>query len=303
MKTSLRFEETRQWAEKGNPMAQFNLGLAYSLGDCVPQDGGKALKWWRKAAAQGHEKARCALAWGWEAAEALEWNYDEDPEEFSGESTQREKLVAKVGDELSQSENKSINKTMMNAPEDKLLLEPDESVVSKTEKQMLQPYVIVILCVTGGIGLIGENLFLLVAVIGFAFVLLLSSRVVLWLTTKRIVFAEKAGALGRWNYGSISLSDVVLFWKGVPVNFADSDLNLANEQRQKVNLVTGSCDLTIATQNREAKSFTDKVSSHKTKSFEALKNGHEFVASLASTLRFTSTDGRRWDPEEGRVCI
>ena len=191
----------------------------------------------------------------------------------------------------------------MNAPEDNLLLEPDESVISKTEKQVFQPYTIVVICVTGGIGLIGPNPLLLVAVIGFAFVWLMSTRVVLWLTNKRLVFAEKAGALGRWNHGSILLSDVALFWKGVPVNFGDEDLHRANQQREKVNLVAGSCDLTIATQDRTAKSFNDKVSSHKTKSFEALKNGHEFVAVLASKLKFTSTDGRRWDPEQGRVSI
>lgn len=291
----LRFEETRQWAEKGNPVAQFNLGLAYALGDGVSQNGDKALKWWRKAAAKGYEKAGRAIAWGWENAEALEWKYDDDSEEFIAQLTQREKLASKVGDVLPHYEHKSLNKTMMNAPEDNLLLEPDESVITKTEKQVFQPYTIVVICVTGGIGLIGPNPFLLVAVIGFAFVWLMSTRAVLWLTNKRLVFAERGGVLGRWNYGSISLSDVVLFWKGVPVNFGDADLHRANEQRQKVNLVAGSCDLTIMTQNRESIKFNDRAFGV-TKSFEALKNGHEFATILASNLRFTSTDGRRWGP-------
>ena len=46
----------------GNADAQFRLGRMYSLGRGVPRDDRRALEWYRRAAAQGHDDARHALA-------------------------------------------------------------------------------------------------------------------------------------------------------------------------------------------------------------------------------------------------
>ena len=48
-------------AEQGNAEAQFFLGVMYSNGFGVPQDHGKALQWYRRAAERGHESAQAKL--------------------------------------------------------------------------------------------------------------------------------------------------------------------------------------------------------------------------------------------------
>ncbi len=50
--------EFRPLAEQGHAKAQFSLGLMYHKGHGVPQDYAKALQWLRRAAAQGHPKAK-----------------------------------------------------------------------------------------------------------------------------------------------------------------------------------------------------------------------------------------------------
>lgn len=50
-------------ARRGNPEAQFRLGVMYGNADGVPLDHGQALDWFNKAAAQGHENALITLAW------------------------------------------------------------------------------------------------------------------------------------------------------------------------------------------------------------------------------------------------
>ena len=45
-------------ANKGDAVAQYNLGLAYALGDGVRQDYDIAIKWFEKAAAQGDAEAQ-----------------------------------------------------------------------------------------------------------------------------------------------------------------------------------------------------------------------------------------------------
>ncbi len=49
-------------AKRGEPEAQFNLGVMYSTGQGVKQDSKKAVKWYRKAADQEHVGAQCNLA-------------------------------------------------------------------------------------------------------------------------------------------------------------------------------------------------------------------------------------------------
>ena len=50
-----------QAAEKGIDAGQLNLGIAYLTGAGVPKDEDEAVKWLRKAAAQGDEDAKKAL--------------------------------------------------------------------------------------------------------------------------------------------------------------------------------------------------------------------------------------------------
>ena len=48
-------------AEDGDARAQYMVGLAYDLGNGVPQDYTKAANWYRKAALQGAPDARASL--------------------------------------------------------------------------------------------------------------------------------------------------------------------------------------------------------------------------------------------------
>jgi uncharacterized protein len=51
-------EELRSNAEKGDAVAQFNLGQSYMQGEGVQKDPAEAVKWWREAAEQGFAKAQ-----------------------------------------------------------------------------------------------------------------------------------------------------------------------------------------------------------------------------------------------------
>ena len=55
---SVALKKLQPVAERGNPQAQFYLGLMYSKGDGVEQDHGAAGAWWNKAAEQGHTGAQ-----------------------------------------------------------------------------------------------------------------------------------------------------------------------------------------------------------------------------------------------------
>lgn len=69
--------EWRKPAERGDADAQFNLGQAYKLGRGVAADQGKAIDWFRKAAAQNHVPAQdnygLALYQTGRKAEAAPW--------------------------------------------------------------------------------------------------------------------------------------------------------------------------------------------------------------------------------------
>ncbi len=49
-------------AYQGDAHAQFKVGFAYEVGDGLPQDEGRALAWYEKAASQGHKNAIMNLA-------------------------------------------------------------------------------------------------------------------------------------------------------------------------------------------------------------------------------------------------
>ena len=68
----------RQAADKGDAVAQFNLGRLYSQGRGAPPDPAQAAIWYRKAAEQGHAEAQARLG------EAL----------FKGEGVARDKAEA-----------------------------------------------------------------------------------------------------------------------------------------------------------------------------------------------------------------
>jgi TPR repeat protein len=52
----------RAAADQENAKGQWNLGRMYASGRGVTADAGEAIKWWQRAAAQGHEGAREALS-------------------------------------------------------------------------------------------------------------------------------------------------------------------------------------------------------------------------------------------------
>ena len=56
------FAEIRSAAEQGDADAQYKLGFCYLNGDGVPSDPAEGMRWWRKAAAQGHADAQVAVA-------------------------------------------------------------------------------------------------------------------------------------------------------------------------------------------------------------------------------------------------
>jgi TPR repeat protein len=78
---SIVFQETKARAEKGDAVAQTELGLMYRDGKGAPQDYGEAVKWYRKAAeqdnAQGQSKLGGMYARGWgvpqDYVEGVKW--------------------------------------------------------------------------------------------------------------------------------------------------------------------------------------------------------------------------------------
>ena len=55
-------QETKAKAEKGDTLAQFNLGAMYYYGLVVAKDEKEAVKWFRKAAEQGDADGQLSLA-------------------------------------------------------------------------------------------------------------------------------------------------------------------------------------------------------------------------------------------------
>jgi len=55
------FKSLKALAEKGDAIAQYNLGVMYDEGKGVEKDEKEAVKWYRKAAEQGDDDAKAAL--------------------------------------------------------------------------------------------------------------------------------------------------------------------------------------------------------------------------------------------------
>jgi TPR repeat protein len=73
---------TQSLADKGDPVAQWRLGRMHYYGLGVPEEWGEAVRWYRKAAEQGHANAQYDLVfmyrWGWDRIkadrfESLKW--------------------------------------------------------------------------------------------------------------------------------------------------------------------------------------------------------------------------------------
>jgi TPR repeat protein len=60
-KKRVKLEELMAKADKGDAIAQCNLGYRYEKGNGVPQDYTEAIKWYRRAAKQGQASAQCNL--------------------------------------------------------------------------------------------------------------------------------------------------------------------------------------------------------------------------------------------------
>lgn len=65
-------------ARQGHINAQYNLGVMYNLGDGVPRDYAKALKWYHKAAEQGHAEAQYNLGFIYEFGEGVSRHPEHD---------------------------------------------------------------------------------------------------------------------------------------------------------------------------------------------------------------------------------
>ena len=66
--TPEKIAEWKEDAKNGDAWAQFTLGIAYATGRGVPQDDKVAVKWYKKAAEQGHADAQAGLG-------LISWEY------------------------------------------------------------------------------------------------------------------------------------------------------------------------------------------------------------------------------------
>ncbi len=76
-KGKTHFEELQVAAEKGNPKAQTDVGLAYNRGEGVTQDHQEAFKWYTLAAEQGYARAQYDIGVSYARGEGVEQDYQE----------------------------------------------------------------------------------------------------------------------------------------------------------------------------------------------------------------------------------
>ena len=69
------FDAARKGAERGQPLAQFNLGLMYYKGRAVRQDYTEAVKWWRLSAEKGFAEALNNLGMMYGNGDGVEQDY------------------------------------------------------------------------------------------------------------------------------------------------------------------------------------------------------------------------------------
>jgi hypothetical protein len=189
-------------------------------------------------------------------------------------------------------------------------LEEDEKVLFDAEKPYFQPYDIIVLAVLVAVGFVnGPNPFLLAAAFYGMLLFMGRSKTRVWVTSSRLITAEKSGVSGRYEYKFAETAKIVGLQKGSVkerkvsieeqvARMAQTNSNLKSSdrsnsdsddcQRQNANLAFGRCDVTIHIDgggwNHPQKKWT----------LEALKDGHQFIAKLAALLGFTSPDGFVW---------
>jgi uncharacterized protein YdaT len=64
-------------AEKGDALAQYNLGRSYADGEGVPKDAVEAVKWYRKAAEQGDADGQYGVGFAYASGEGVPKDYVE----------------------------------------------------------------------------------------------------------------------------------------------------------------------------------------------------------------------------------
>ena len=78
-------EQIQQWqkaAEQGDAAAQYNLGIAYTIGSGVTLNHAEAVKWYSKAANQGNAKAQLSLGIAYIKGEGIAKNAVESAKWF-----------------------------------------------------------------------------------------------------------------------------------------------------------------------------------------------------------------------------
>lgn len=71
------FEQNKEWAEEGDSMAQYRLGLYYKEGRGTDEDEEAAFKWFKRAAERDHAKAQYQLGYMYYQGMGVEADVDE----------------------------------------------------------------------------------------------------------------------------------------------------------------------------------------------------------------------------------
>lgn len=81
-------------AEKGDAVAQYNLGMMYARGDGVARNPSEAVRWWRKAAEKKFAPAQNNIGFAYQTGEGAELNLTEAVKWY--------RLAAEKGDPMAQ---------------------------------------------------------------------------------------------------------------------------------------------------------------------------------------------------------
>ena len=81
---SPEIDALKEKAEKGDVIAQFDLGFMYANGEVVPENDAEAVKWYRKAAVQGDASAQYNLGVMYSDVEGRSFNHPHTVEQLRG---------------------------------------------------------------------------------------------------------------------------------------------------------------------------------------------------------------------------
>lgn len=98
----LAFEASIDAAEKGDPAAQYKLGVMYGLGLGVPQDYAEAVRWYQRAARSGDARSQSNLGFMYGTGRGVPQDYIQayawyNVASASGEDTARHNRDAVAG--------------------------------------------------------------------------------------------------------------------------------------------------------------------------------------------------------------